>query len=201
MKNNNTVQELLGQTDIYLVDQIMKGRYTTGDTILDAGCGKGRNMHWFLQNNFNIFGTDISEAAISHLKNKYADLPAERFTISPVEETNFTGNYFDHIICSAVLHFAESSVHFKKMMTEMVRILKPGGSLFIRMASDMGIEDKVKQLSDGVYLIPDGSIRFLLTRSLLAESMQQNNLSFIEPLKAVNVDDIRCMSTLMLQKQ
>ncbi len=201
MKKNNTVQELLGQTDIYLVDQIMKGRYTIGDTILDAGCGEGKNLQWFLQHNLKIFGMDISEEAISHLKNRYTDLPADRFTISPVEETNFTGNYFDHIISSAVLHFADSTAHFSRMLTEMVRILKPGGSLFIRMTSNIGMEDKVKHLADGVYLIPDGSIRFLLTRSLLAESMQQNRLSFIEPFKTVNVDDIRCMSTLMLQKQ
>ncbi|MBK9569159.1 MAG: class I SAM-dependent methyltransferase [Chitinophagaceae bacterium] len=53
---------------------------------------------------------------------------------------------------------------------------------------------------DHVYKIPDGSTRFLLTRPLLTSSMLQNNLSFLEPLKTVNVDDIRCMSTLVLQK-
>jgi tellurite methyltransferase len=82
----------------------------------------------------------------------------------------------------------------------MVRVLKPGGSLFIRMTSDIGIENKVKVINDGVYLIPDGSTRFLLTKSLLASIFQQYPLSFIEPFKTVNVDDMRCMSTLVLQK-
>jgi ubiquinone/menaquinone biosynthesis C-methylase UbiE len=179
----------------------MKGRYKAADKILDAGCGTGRNMHWFLQNNFNIYGTDISDEAISYLKNKYPDLPADKFLVSAVEETFFPDDHFDHIFSSAVLHFANSTAHFNKMMTEMVRTLKPGGTLFIRMTSDIGIEDKVAHIADGVYLIPDGSKRFLLTRSLLAGCLLQNNLSFIEPLKTVNVDDIRCMSTLILQKK
>jgi len=86
------------------------------------------------------------------------------------------------------------------MLTEMARVLKTNGSLFIRMTSDIGIENNVKLISDGVYIIPDGSKRFLLTKTLLAECMQENNLSFLEPLKTVNVDDLRCMSTLVLQK-
>jgi ubiquinone/menaquinone biosynthesis C-methylase UbiE len=198
--HKSNIQELLGETDIYLIDQLMKGRYKPDDKILDAGCGNGRNMQWFIENNYSIFGIDNNEEAISMLKNKYPELPPDRFTVSALESTLFQGNYFDHIICSAVLHFANSTVQFNKMMKEMVRILKPGGSLFIRMTSDIGIEDKVKLIADGVYNIPDGTKRFLLTKSLLNECMIQNNLSYIEQLKTVNVDNERCMSTLVLQK-
>ena len=198
--HKNNIQELLGQTYIYLIDQLMKGRYHPDDKILDAGTGSGRNMQWFIENNYSIFGIDNNEEAISMLKNKYPELPPDRFTVSALESTLFPSNYFDHIICSAVLHFANSTVQFNNMMQEMVRILKPGGSLFIRMTSDIGIETKLKLIADGVYHIPDGTIRFLLTRSLLTECMQLLNPSFIEPLKTVNVNDERCMSTLVLQK-
>ena len=200
MKNNNTIQQQLGQTDIYLIDQILKGRYKLHDKILDAGCGNGRNMQWFLQNNFNISGIDICKEAIDILKNIYPALPADRFLVSAIEETIFKDNYFDHIICSAVLHFANNTAQFKKMIPELIRILKPGGTLFIRMTSDIGIENKVQLIADGVYSIPDGSKRFLLTKTLLADCLLQHNLKFIEPFKTVNVADIRCMSTLLLQK-
>ena len=178
----------------------MKGRYTENEKILDAGCGEGRNMHWFLQSGFVIYGTDINETAIAQLKSANPDSPAERLQVAAVEKLPFTDNYFDHIISSAVLHFANSTKHFKAMLTEMVRVLKTNSSLFIRMTSDIGIENKVKPIGDGVYIIPDGSKRFLLTKTLLKECMQENNLSFLEPLKTVNVDDLRCMSTLVLQK-
>ncbi len=201
MHSNCTVQTLLGQTDIYLIDQIMKGLYKPNDLILDAGCGSGRNLHWFLQNEFHIYGIDLSELAIQELKDKYPLLAEGSLLVSPIENTSFPDNYFDHIICSAVLHFANNTGHFNAMLLELVRILKPGGTFFIRMASDIGIADKVELFADGVYKIPDGSTRFLLTRSLLAACMLQNNLSFAEPLKTTNVDDLRCMSTLLLQKQ
>lgn len=200
LEKNNSIAQLLGQTDIYLIDQIMKNRYSTGNTILDAGCGGGRNMPWFLQNNINLFGIDLSEAAIINLKNKYPSLPDKNLQISSVEKMSFAGNFFNHIISSAVLHFAKSEVHFKEMLGEMVRVLQPGGSLFIRMTSDIGIEDKVLLIGDGNYQIPDGSMRFLLTKKLLAECVEMFGLSFLEPLKTVNVDDVRCMSTLVLQK-
>jgi tellurite methyltransferase len=196
---SNNIQSLLGQTDIYLVDQIMKGRYQPADLILDAGCGGGRNLHWFIQNHYQINGIDASEVAIAELKAGFPNL-SKAFSVASLEHTPFNNDHFDHIICSAVLHFAINEGHFNSMFAEMVRILKPGGSFFIRMTSDIGIEDKVQPIADGVYLIPDGSTRFLLTRKILAVCMQQHNLSFMEPLKTVNVDDVRCMSTLLLQK-
>ena len=197
---NKSIKSLLGQTDIYLIDQIMKDRYVADDIILDAGCGSGRNMYWFLKNGFTIIGIDINEVAIEELKVNYPGLSENSYLVSPLENTPFARNHFNHIICSAVLHFAKSLAQFSSMFTELVRILKPGGTLFIRMTSDIGIEEKVTPITDGVYTIPDGSTRFLLTKQLLIAAMKQNKLSFMEPLKTVNVDDVRCMSILLLQK-
>ncbi|MEO7312133.1 MAG: class I SAM-dependent methyltransferase [Chitinophagaceae bacterium] len=200
MKNHLQLQSLLGNTDIYLIDQILKDRYTAKDIILDAGCGGGRNLHWFLQNAIIIYGADINDAAIEQLKEHYPSVPKERFVVAPVENLPFADNYFDHIISSAVLHFAGSKKQFLEMFAEMIRVLKPNGSLFIRMTSDIGIESLVTEIQNGVFDIPDGSVRFLLTRQLLALLMKKHLLAFIEPLKTVNVDDVRCMSTLVLRK-
>lgn len=195
----NSIEEVIGSTDIYLVDQIMKGRYKTSDTMLDAGCGYGRNLHWFLRNDIVIYGIDQDVNAIHDLQRRRPKI-ADRFCQSAVEKLPFGDEQFDHIISSAVLHFAKDTAHFRQMIAEMVRVLKPLGSLFIRMTSDIGIEDKVQLAGDGVYDIPDGSRRFLLTRDLLTDVMFQNGLSFLEPLKTVNVNDVRCMSTVVLRK-
>lgn len=195
-----SIHDLIGDTDIYLLDQIMKGRYNGNDKILNAGCGNGRNLHWFLFNNISFYGIDSNASFINDLKTRHRNLHSDRFQVAAVASMPFESNFFDHIICSAVLHFAESTSHFKNMMAELVRVLKPKGSLFIRMTSNIGIETDVELLEDGVYRIPDGLIRFLLTKPLLASTMHQCSLSFIEPLKTVNVNDIRCMSTLMLKK-
>jgi len=197
----NPLRDSIGETDIYLIDQIMKGRYQPEDTILDAGCGYGRNLFWFLKNGFNVYGVDQNAAAIASLRSHFPPQLGKKFQQADLESLPFDNNYFDHIICSAVLHFATGTDHFHRMVTETVRTLKPSGSLFIRMTSDIGIEGRPHPIADGVYQIPDGSTRFLLTRTLLAEIIQKNNLSFLEPFKTVNVDDLRCMSTLVMSAQ
>jgi tellurite methyltransferase len=195
-----SIQKLIGNTDIYLLDQIMKDRYKPNDKILDAGCGGGRNLFWFLKNEIEIYGIDKNETPINYLKSAHPGFSEERFFVADVEKLPFENNFFDHVISSAVLHFAKNTAHFNSMMKEMVRVLKPKGSLFIRMTSDIGIENKVKLIEEGVYNIPDGSVRFLLTHSLIDTVIQELKLSFTEPLKTVNVNDIRCMSTLVLRK-
>ena len=144
-----------------------------------------------------IYGVDQNENAIDDLRRRHPQW-AERFRHAPVEQLPFDDNSFHHIISSAVLHFARNIAHFHAMLAEMVRVLQPNGSLFIRMTSDIGIEEKVSPVGEGVYQLPDGSTRFLLTRPLLAEVMQKYRLAYLEPLKTVNVNDIRCMSTLVL---
>lgn len=198
--NQIPLHEIIGNTDIYLLDQIMKGKYNAGDKILDAGCGGGRNLFWFLKNEIDIYGVDKEATAINYLTSDYPNLDDKRFQVAEIDNLSFDTNFFDHVISSAVLHFAKSTSHFKNMMKEMTRVLKPNGSLFIRMTSNIGIENKVRLIDDGVYDIPDGSTRFLLTPTLLNDLLAENNLSFAEPLKTVNVDNRRCMSTLVLIK-
>lgn len=193
------INQIANKTDIYLLDQILKGRYYKSEVILDAGSGLGRNLHWFYNNDFTIYGVDKDIACIDILKSIYAN-QKDNFYTSTVEELNFKDQFFDHIICNAVLHFATNKLHFKEMFSQLMRVLKPNGSLFIRAASDIGIKDKIISVSEGVYLLPDGTTRYLLTHSLLKELQKEHNFTLLEPLKTVNVNDQRCMTTLVLQK-
>lgn len=197
-KSKMDLKQTIGSTDIYLLDQIVKNRYVYGDMILDAGCGNGRNLFWFYNNNFDMWGVDIDSGSIEQVKELYPKL-SQNFKIAELTKLPFRDDLFDHIICSAVLHFAISKDQFLDMFSELVRVLKPGGSIFVRMASDIGIENKISFIENGVYRLGDGTNRFLLTKKLLQELMKTYSLSFLEPLKTTNVNDIRCMSTLVLQ--
>lgn len=200
IKKINNINEAVNNTDIYLLDQIIKQRYQSSDTILDAGCGSGRNLHWFYKNDFTIYGVDVNEEQIQKIKKTYPN-QAGNFLISKVKKLDFSEGFFDHIICNAVLHFAENKSDFKVMFSELIRVLKPKGSLFIRVASTFGIEDKLIPISKGIYKLPDGTTRFLLTKSLLNEIIESPKLKLLEPIKTVNVNDLRCMTTIVIQKQ
>lgn len=194
------LENLIGKTDIYLLDQIMKDRYSMPCSILDAGCGNGRNMFWFLQNDFDIYGIDINDTAIQKLKLENKFLKENQFQVADITNIPFPNQYFNHIICSAVLHFAKSTSHFLEMLSELNRVLKTNGTLFIRMTSDIGIADKLIFVSESVYKMPDGDTRFILTSSLINKILTQYNYSLLEPVKTVNVNNERCMTTLILLK-
>lgn len=194
------MSKLPGNTDIYLLDQIMKGRYAPSDVILDAGAGAGRNMEWFVQQGCKVFGTDRDYLAIEALKHTYPGQPAERFQVAPVEALPFSDAFFNHIISSAVLHFAENEQHFEAMFSEMVRVLRPGGSIFIRMTTDVGLGDKMISLGLGRYYLPDGTERFLLSRKGLDSLLHRYRLDLLEPFKTVLVEDLRSMGVVVLGK-
>lgn len=196
----NNIAHLLGGTDVYLIDQIIKGRYHPSDVLLDAGAGGGRNLQWFVQQSFRIFGTDQDPAAIEILKQNYPGVNSEYFRLASVESLPFADAFFNHIICSAVLHFAENEIHFEQMLGELVRVLQPGGSIFIRMATDVGLANLPDPLGHGRYHLPDGTDRFLLTRQLLEKMLAEHRLHLLEPFKTVLVDDLRSMAVLVLGK-
>lgn len=187
---------LIGNVDIYIIDQILKDRYHPGQTILDAGCGSGRNLKWFYQNGFSITGIDADGERIARAKEAYPRA-STNFTIGKLDDLPYGENSFDHILCCAVLHFAQNEIHFKEMLSELVRVLKISGILFIRVASDIGLDGKKPFVQDG---INKETGNFYLTRHLISEILETYPLILIEPIKTTNVQDIRAMTTLVFQK-
>jgi len=198
------LQKSFGKIDIYLFDQLLKGTYESCDKILDAGCGDGRNLVYFLNNGFCVYGIDPNPDAIEAVtqlsKLLAPENSLENFRVATAEVLPFESGAFDLVISSAVLHFAHNEIHFKQMLTDMWRVLKPGGYFFARLASDIGIEDKVNKLENGRYLLPDGSERFLVNEQKLLHYTQMLNGHLHEPIKTTNVQNLRCMTTWCLQK-
>lgn len=202
MKNN--LQEQFGNIDIYLFDQLLKGTFDNCKTILDVGCGSGRNIVYFLKQRFQVFGVDQNPAAIELVKQLSLQLaPAsdpENFKVALVEHMPFITSSFDLVICSAVLHFAVDEEHFDRMVRSIWRVLKPGGFLFARLASDIGIEEQIVPLGNRRFYLPDGSERFLVNEQILLDYTKSLNGTLYEPLKTTNVQNLRCMTTWCLKK-
>jgi len=199
------LQEWFGSIDIYLFDQLLKGRFTPQMQILDAGCGGGRNLTYFLRSGYNICGVDQSTEAIAQIRALAsalaAHLPPENFRVEPVEAMSFADLSFDVVLSSAVLHFARNEDHWQGMLREMWRVLKPGGILFARLASTVGIENRVEHLEGRRYHLPDGSDRFLVDEQMLLATTAALNAELIEPLKSVVVQNMRSMATWCLRKK
>ncbi len=204
MSTQVNLQEWFDGIDIYLFDQLLKGRFTPRMRVLDAGCGGGRNLIYFLRSGYAVFGVDQSSEAIAQVRALASTLaplvPADNFRMEPVERMSFADKSFDVVISSAVLHFARDEEHWQSMVREMWRVLKPGGIFFARLASSIGIEEKVEQIEGRHYHLPDGSDRFLVDEEMLLIATDSLGGEWLEPLKTVIVQNMRSMSTWCLRK-
>jgi tellurite methyltransferase len=198
------LKEQFGGIDIYLFDQLLKGTLSKDMRILDAGCGSGRNLTYLLRSGYQVYAIDRSEAAIHEVQRLAESIAPiwvkEQARVEAVEKMSFADASFDFIISSAVLHFADNETHFDQMVDELWRVLKPGGKLFARLASSIGMESSMQPLGDGQYLLPDGSRRFLVNEEKLLGMTAKLNGHLFEPLKTVIVAGKRCMTTWCLEK-
>jgi tellurite methyltransferase len=198
------LREWFGDIDIYLFDQLLKGRLLPEMTLLDAGCGSGRNLVYLLRSGYPVFGVDRSADAVEQVRRLAQrlapDLPADNFHVGAVEAMSFADASFNVVISSAVLHFADDETHFHAMLGSMWRVLKTGGLLFARLASTIGIEDRVRRIRERRCLLPDGSERFLVDEPMLLSATTALGGVLAEPIKTVNVQNMRCMTTWCLRK-
>ena len=191
-----------GDIDIYLFDQILKGRFDGRLRVLDAGTGDGRNLIYFLRRGFACFGIDREEAAIGRVRSLAASLaprlPPENFRAGELDALPWSDHSMDVVICSAVLHFASDAAHFGRMIEEMWRVLAPDGMFFARLASTIGLE-RLGAAGRRVRL-PDGTERFVVDEAMLRGWSERLGGAWLDPIKTTNVEQQRCMTTWCLRK-
>jgi len=197
------LQQRFGQIDIYLFDQLLRGRIVSGMRIFDAGCGYGRNLVYLLQSGFEVFGVDGDARAIDAVrqlaKSLAPSLPANNFRAEAIEANTFAEASADVVISSAVLHFARDDNHFEAMLRGSWRVLKPAGLFFCRLASSIGIEQQAKRIVGRRFLLPDGSERYLVDESLLISLTRELGGRLEDPLKTTVVQNQRSMTTWVVR--
>lgn len=198
-----TLEEQFGQIDIYVFDQILRGNIAPGMRILDAGCGFGRNLVYLLREGCEVFAMDANAEGVEHVRALAAmlapALPPENFRVEPLEQMSFPNDFADVVICNSVLHFARDEKHFLAMISELWRVLRPGGMLFCRLGSRIGMD--FERMRENIYRIGDDSEWFLVNEAVLLRMTEQMNAVLVDPLKTTIVQDYRCMTTWVLRKR
>jgi SAM-dependent methyltransferase len=195
----------LGEVDIYLLDQVMKGRIVPGMRLLEAGCGDGRNLVFFLRSGFDVWAVDQTPHAIENVRALAAEhaprLPADRFRVESIEKLSFPDGSFDVVACIAALHFADDEGQFRRMIDELWRVLAPNGLFFARLASTIGIESRVRSIHGRRFVVPDGTERFLVDEETLLRLTDELGARLVDPIKTVNVQNERCMTTWVCRRR
>jgi len=198
-----TVQEQFGQIDIYVFDQILRGNIAAPMRVLDAGCGYGRNLVHLLREGCEVFAVDADAAGIAHVRQLSAalgrGLPAENFHVGTIEEMPFASGFADVVLCNAVLHFARDERHFRSLLSELWRVVKPGGMLFCRLGSRIGMDFEL--VRENIFRVGDGSEWFLVDEEMLLDLTEEMDAVLVDPLKTTIVQDYRCMTTWVTRKR
>lgn len=201
-----TLAEQFGNIDIYLFDQLLRGNIAPGMRVLDAGCGGGRNLVYLLREGYEVFGADVSVEAIEHVRSVAARLAprlaAENFRMEPMEAMSFSDGFADVVIANAVLHFARDDEHFEAMLQGMWTKLRPGGLMFCRLASTIGMESAgvAHQIAGRRFLMPSGMEWYLADEALLMQLTEELGGELVDPLKTTVVQGARCMTTWVVRK-
>jgi SAM-dependent methyltransferase len=198
-----SLQSLLGDIDIYLFDQLLRGRFDARRRVLDAGCGGGRNLPYLLARGFDVFAIDSDPSAVAAVVRVFASaaphLSADHVKVGRVEALPWLDGSMDAVISSAVLHFARDLEHFRAMVDEMWRVLATGGLLFARLATSISIEDRL-DAAVGRVRLPDGTERFVVDAPTLLAISRSLDGRLLDPLKTTNVQHQRAMTTWVLEK-
>ena len=203
------LQTQFGDIDIYVFDQLLRGRIAPGMRVFDAGCGGGRNLVYLLRQGFEVFGNDASAEAIAKVRTVASNVASgfsrtnvgADFRHEAIEDTSFEAASADVVIASAVLHFARDDAHFEAMVRALWRVLKPGGVFFARLASTIGMEERVQPLGQGRYRLLDGSDRYLVDAATLIDWTTRLGGELLDPIKTTVVHDQRSMTTWVARRQ
>lgn len=201
-----SVGEQFGQIDIYVFDQILRGNIEPGMRVIDAGCGYGRNLVHLLREGCEVFALDADPDGVEHVRQLAAllqpRLPAENFRVGLIERMPFADEMADVVLCNSVLHFARDEKHFEAMLTELWRVLRPGGLLFCRLGSRIGMDfAPVGKPGEHLYRIGDDSVWFLVDEAILLDCTAALEGILVDPLKTTVVQDYRCMTTWVMRKR
>lgn len=194
-----SLHETFGEIDIYVFDQLLKGRFDSACRVLDAGCGEGRNLHYLLGAGRECFGIDRTPAAVAEVRALAArlapQLPAGNFIAGELDALPWPDRHFDVVLCSAVLHFSRDEAHFDRMIDEMWRVLAPGGVFFARLASVYPAGTPGRRVRT-----PDGAERFVVDEAMLGERTERLGGALLDPIKTTVVHRQRAMTTWVVRK-
>ena len=154
---------------------------------------------------YAVHAVDASLASIEAVRRLAASiapyLPATNFRVEPVEAITFEEDSMDVVISSAVLHFAADHEHFGAMLAGSWKPLRAGGLFFCRLASTIGMPNRMTPLGNGRYALPDGTERYLVDEAALDRWTARLDGELLDPLKTTVVQNQRCMTTWVLRKR
>ena len=159
-------------------------------TLLELGCGQGRDSIFFASNGLNVHAIDSSKVAIENInqkiKGKNIALHLSHFEVR--QDLPFDSNYFDAVYSHMFYNMRFTDEELSYLFKESSRVLKNNGLLCFSVRSDKDVfYNKGKKIGSNIYEINGFQIRFLTKmqiKSFLSDYFEIKNIeeSYEEPV-------------------
>lgn len=120
--------------EVYYLNENWKSK--NFKSILDVGCGLGRNALFLAKNGFDVSGFDLSEVSVKETLKKANEqnIKLGKFVVADMLEFPFEDNSFDALLAMNVISHTDLE-GFKKILSEIKRVLKPSGEAYFTIGS------------------------------------------------------------------
>ena len=126
-----------------------KYAFLPGERILDLGCGAGTDLEKLLGCSADVSAADFSESAVSLVKAHFGE-NVKTACFDMRVGFPYPDSSFDTVVSDLSLHYF-SAEETRRIVSELSRILRPGGRLIARVHSMENLPPDAVFISPGYY--------------------------------------------------
>ncbi len=154
-------------------------------TLLDIGCGAGRDSLYFARNGLNVTAIDFSEGGHVKLRKFIEEKNIKNITpiLRDIRKIDFKDNSFDVIYAHLSLHYFDDATT-TQIFGELYRILKSEGLIFIKCKST---EDELcgqgERVGENMYV--KGHLRHFFSKEYMKAKLEKFKILKIRKTSSV----------------
>lgn len=170
--------ESIERYSLQLYHLVATGISIEGKHVLEVGCGRGGGASYMARrlNPQKLVAVDLNRAAIRSARSRYAAQENLQFDVADAHDLPFADNIFDVVVN------IESAQHYRninRFLSEVRRVLKPGGHLLIAYFEDpeKGVFPRSALAQSGLHKVREEDITAGVVRALDLDSSRRQRLA------------------------
>jgi len=132
--NAEAIAERYESVQSPIVDFVIQST-NLGGSVLDVGCGSGRDLAELAALDFNVYGVDASVRLLKLAANYHPELAECLCAASLPKLESIRGNVFDCVLCSAVLMHIPDSL-LSESFASLVELVSDDGVLILSVCGE-----------------------------------------------------------------
>lgn len=170
-------------------------------TILELGCGVGRDAMFFVSKGHDVLATDFSEVVIEKDARAFQESGVHFQVLDMSQQFPFADAQFDAVYANLSIHYY-LDVDTRKVVGEVARVLKPGGLFAFACKSVHDFHyGKGQEVEKDVFVSAKGHVRHLFSQAYARDLMkEQFSVEFLDEVQEIYSGETSAMVRCIARK-